>query len=86
MYTLCFDFKNTTKNQEFHFLTQICEIRNKRRNGKSFTYIKSTIVYRKSSTKRQCHDENVFFKVVRPQKLDLRQKDIIFLSRIKEKI
>ena len=27
---LCFDFKNTIENQEFHFLTKICEIQNKR--------------------------------------------------------
>ena len=39
MYILCFDFKNTTENQEFHFLTEICEIRNKRLNSKSFTQI-----------------------------------------------
>ena len=36
MYILYFDFKNTIKNQDFQFLTKICEIRNKRSNPKSF--------------------------------------------------
>ena len=30
VYILGFDFENTIENQEFHFLTQICEIRSKR--------------------------------------------------------
>ena len=25
MYILCFDFKDTTENQEFNFLNEICE-------------------------------------------------------------
>ena len=33
------------ENQKFHFFTKICEIRNKRRNAKSVTWIKSTIVF-----------------------------------------
>ena len=42
MYILCFDFKNTIENQEFHFSTKICEIRKKRKNAKLFISIRST--------------------------------------------
>ena len=80
IYILFFDFKNTIENEKFYFLTKICEIRNKRWNSKSFTQIKSTIVfsycdiwekikyrnvYRTSSTKHACHDKNVFLKADR---------------------
>ena len=72
-------WKNTIKNQKFYFLTEICKIRNKHWNEKSFAWLKPTIVfpfrdfnhvnYWKITgiqiIEREYHDKNVFFKADR---------------------
>ena len=53
------------ENQKFHFLTKICVIRNKRRNAKSFAWLKSTIFF---SFWRYL-EENTFLNHVNYQKV-----------------